>query len=210
MASSGQRMSSSTPQMVLTSKGPGVHASSGYAASAALEWPGISISGMMVTWRALAYATTWPDFVLGVEAAIAGAVADVGVEIAADDGLPPAATDLGELRVRLDLDPPALVFGQVPVKGVEFVAARQVDICSIKRPGRNGDPRRGACRGTGSVGASVISTADRAGAPACSSWRKVWRPKKRPASVGEAITTPDAVVVSRYPSCRARSRAASA
>ena len=34
--------------MVLTSKGPGVQASSGYAARAATAWPGISISGMTV------------------------------------------------------------------------------------------------------------------------------------------------------------------
>ena len=31
--------------------------SSGYAASAAYEWPGSSISGTIVTWRFFAYAT---------------------------------------------------------------------------------------------------------------------------------------------------------
>ncbi len=47
-------MSSETPQIVITSKGPGVQASSGYAASAATEWPGISISGTTVMCRAAA------------------------------------------------------------------------------------------------------------------------------------------------------------
>ena len=37
-----------------TSNGPGVQPSCGYAANAACAWPGISISGITVMWRAAA------------------------------------------------------------------------------------------------------------------------------------------------------------
>jgi len=58
VSSLGQRMFSSTPHVVRTSYGPGEQPSSGYAASAATEWPGISISGTIVMWRSFAYAMT--------------------------------------------------------------------------------------------------------------------------------------------------------
>ena len=46
------------PHEVQTVYGPGPHPSSGYAASAARECPGISISGTTVTYRSAAYFTT--------------------------------------------------------------------------------------------------------------------------------------------------------
>ena len=89
--------------------------------------PGISISGTIVTCRAAAYATISRICVLGVEAAVRRAVADVGIEVLSDDGLLAPGADLGEARVLLDLEPPSLVVGQVQVQGVELVEREEVD-----------------------------------------------------------------------------------
>ena len=40
----------------------------------------------------------------------------------------PLRADLGQLRIFLDLDPPALVLGQVPVKIIELILRHQVDV----------------------------------------------------------------------------------
>ena len=64
---------------------------------------------------------------LRVESAVGSAVvfaSAVGSHLAA---LAPRA-DLGELRVLLDLDAPALVVGEVPVEAVHLVAGQQVDV----------------------------------------------------------------------------------
>ena len=64
---------------------------------------------------------------LGVEAAVRLAIADVRVEVLSEDGLLPPGADLGEARVLLDLEPPPLVVGQVQVEGVELVEREEVD-----------------------------------------------------------------------------------
>ena len=58
------------------------------------------------------------DIVLGVETAVAFAVAL---------GLIAPGADFRELGILLDLDPPALVFGEVPVQRVQLVGGQQVD-----------------------------------------------------------------------------------
>src|SRR3546814_14794705 len=65
------------------------------------------------------------DLGLGVEAAIAHGPA-IGVDARRSRGLPPRA-DAGELRVSIDLDPPALVVGEVPMERVELGARHAVD-----------------------------------------------------------------------------------
>ena len=55
-------------------------------------------------------------------AALAGGRVDASVA-----GGDAAAADLGQLRILLDLHPPALVVGQVPVQGVELVQGHLVD-----------------------------------------------------------------------------------
>ena len=50
----GQYTSSKMPHVVPTSNGPPVHEYSGYAARAAREWPGISISGTTLMNRSAA------------------------------------------------------------------------------------------------------------------------------------------------------------
>ncbi len=94
-----------------TSNGPSVQASSGYAASAACACPGISISGMIVTWRASAYATMSRISSLCVEAPVPDAISVEFIETVADLRLLAERGDLGEPRVPLDLDAPSLVFG---------------------------------------------------------------------------------------------------
>lgn len=60
-----------------------------------------------------------------------------------DDRFPAVGSDTGQFGVALDLDAPALVIGQVPVKPVDLVQGEDVnkffDICS---PGRNDVRRR--------------------------------------------------------------------
>ena len=51
-----------------------------------------------------------------------------GSKFLADDRLTAAGADRGELRIALELEPPALVVGQVPMEGVELVAAEEVDV----------------------------------------------------------------------------------
>jgi hypothetical protein len=46
----------------------------------------------------------------------------------ADECLLPPRADLGEARVLLDLDPPPLVLGEVPVERVHFVEREEVDV----------------------------------------------------------------------------------
>ena len=59
------------------------------------------------------------DFVLRVETAVAFAVAR---------GLVAPGADFRELGILLDLDPPALVFGEVPVQRVQLMGGQQVDV----------------------------------------------------------------------------------
>ena len=69
--------------------------------------------------------------VLRVETAVRLAVVDVERRIAlglADERLRPPCAGGGETRVFLDLDPPALVVGEMPVEGVHFVQREQVDV----------------------------------------------------------------------------------
>src|SRR5690606_19568282 len=66
------------------------------------------------------------DLVLGVPAAVRAGLAGIGVG-AGLAGRDPAAADLHQLRVLRDLDPPALVVGQVPVQYVELVPGHRVD-----------------------------------------------------------------------------------
>ena len=65
--------------------------------------------------------------VLGVESAIARAV-EALIAIRADlRGIAPGP-DLGESRVALDFDAPALVLSEVPVKAIHFVFGHQVEV----------------------------------------------------------------------------------
>src|SRR3546814_18867781 len=50
----------------------------------------------------------------------------MGVDARRSRGLPPRA-DAGELRVSIDLDPPALVVGEVPMERVELGERHAVD-----------------------------------------------------------------------------------
>src|SRR5262249_57553962 len=70
-----------------------------------------------------------PAVVRGIEAAVRHAVEDrwVAVPRVADHGLCPVAADLGELGILLDLDPPALIVGEVELEPVELVDREQVD-----------------------------------------------------------------------------------
>src|SRR5690606_4583965 len=43
-------------------------------------------------------------------------------------GLIAVGTDFGKLRILFDFDAPALIFGKVPVKGIELVVRHQVDV----------------------------------------------------------------------------------
>ena len=63
--------------------------------------------------------------VLGVEASVGYLVVNAGD--AADDGACPFGTDFRELGVTVYLHAPALVFGEVPVEGVEVVECEHVD-----------------------------------------------------------------------------------
>jgi len=68
------------------------------------------------------------DLILGIEAPMWLAVI-LGVPArAADQGLGPPGPHLGELGVLADLDPPALVVGQVPVEPVHLVQGQEVDV----------------------------------------------------------------------------------
>ena len=63
--------------------------------------------------------------VLGVEAAVWSAIKLVPVP--GQGGLGAKGADLGQARIFLDLDTPALVIGQVPVQGIEFVEGHEID-----------------------------------------------------------------------------------
>jgi len=65
---------------------------------------------------------------LRVETAVRLAIAEVWIEVASEDRLLAERADLGQQRIPLDLDAPTLVLGQMPVKGVEFVARHQIDV----------------------------------------------------------------------------------
>ena len=64
--------------------------------------------------------------VLGIETAVADAVARV--EVLADAGAAAPGAHLGELRILLDLHAPALVLGEVPVEPVQLVGGGDVDV----------------------------------------------------------------------------------
>ena len=68
------------------------------------------------------------DLVLGVKAAVAPSVAVELLAPVTDVRLVPVCRDLGKARVRIDLDPPALVLRQVPVKAVDLVSGEHVDV----------------------------------------------------------------------------------
>src|SRR5688572_16792522 len=68
------------------------------------------------------------DLFLCVETAVRNSVADVWREIALFYGLGPLRSDLGQARILFDLDPPALVVRQMPVKVVELVLRHQIDV----------------------------------------------------------------------------------
>ena len=65
------------------------------------------------------------DLVLGVVSAVTDAV--VGCPVAADHSAVTEGSDLGEAGVLVYLDPPALVFGEVPVQAVELVDRHHVE-----------------------------------------------------------------------------------
>ena len=67
------------------------------------------------------------EVVLGVVAAVRQAVEHAVHAGDREDGFAPPRADLGEPRVALDLDPPALVVGEVQVQDVELVRGQQVD-----------------------------------------------------------------------------------
>jgi hypothetical protein len=70
------------------------------------------------------------QLVLGVEPAVPGAVVGelrLTVRHLADHGLRPPRADLGESGVGVDLDPPALVVGEVEVQHVQPVQGERVD-----------------------------------------------------------------------------------
>ena len=71
--------------------------------------------------------------VLRVEAAVRRPVADVGRKVLRDHRLLAAAADLSEARILLDLDPPALVLGEMPVERVELVERHEVDVALDER-----------------------------------------------------------------------------
>ena len=66
-------------------------------------------------------------FFLAVEAAVGLAVIDAGAE-RTHHGLFTPLAFLGQERVFLDFEPPALVFGQMPVEAVDLVEGHQVDV----------------------------------------------------------------------------------
>ena len=67
------------------------------------------------------------ELVLRVEAAVGGAIVALRVARVPDEGLAAPGPDAGQLRVPLDLHPPALIVGQVQVQAVELVQRQQVD-----------------------------------------------------------------------------------
>jgi hypothetical protein len=67
-----------------------------------------------------------PEIVAGVEAGVRPAVV-VTCLVGTDEGLPSPGSDLGEPRVALDLDPPALIVGQVQVEDIALVKGNEVD-----------------------------------------------------------------------------------
>ena len=105
-------------------------------AGAAQLWIGCEgrtgVAGEFNFWnhRDVARSRVGHDFthlVLGVESAVARAVKAliaVGTDLR---GIAPGS-DLGEARVALDFDAPALVLGEVPVKAVHFVLRHQVEV----------------------------------------------------------------------------------
>ena len=64
---------------------------------------------------------------LGVETTVCLSV--VFAAVASDDGFFTHTSDFGEFRIFFDLDSPALVVRQVPVKTIHFVHGQHVDIC---------------------------------------------------------------------------------
>ena len=114
--------------------------SSAYDASAALVWPGMSISGTIVMKRSRAYATS-PRTAPACRSRPGRRRPRV---------LPAVRR---EVRPRLDLDPPALIVGEVQVQAVQLVAAPS-DRCSAsrRRRRRSGARRRASRRATRSAG----------------------------------------------------------
>ena len=66
------------------------------------------------------------DLVLGVISAIADTI--VGGEVLSDHGTVAEGSYLGELGVFLNLNPPALVLGEVPVQAVELVYRHDIEV----------------------------------------------------------------------------------
>ena len=113
------------PQSVHTDGRLPVTPSHGYAATAACECPGRSISGTMVTKRCGGIAHDVAHLGLGIEAAV-GFVSGAG-QFDVEAHRLAACTGFRELGVLGDLEAPALVLGQVPEQHVELVERHPVD-----------------------------------------------------------------------------------
>ena len=66
------------------------------------------------------------DLILSVITTIADAV--IGLEVLADHGSVAECSDLGQLGIFLDLNPPTLVLGEMPVKAIEFIGGHDVEV----------------------------------------------------------------------------------
>ena len=68
------------------------------------------------------------DLLLRVETLDRHTVALEGRRIPPKQGLAPLRPDLGQFRVLLDLDPPALIIRQMPMKSIELILRHQIDV----------------------------------------------------------------------------------
>ena len=72
---------------------------------------------------------------LGIKTLDRDAVPDIRREVAALNGFRAFRADSGQSRIFFDLDPPALVIGEMPLEIVEFIPRQQIDIFFDKRHG---------------------------------------------------------------------------
>ena len=103
----------------------------GYAATAACEWPGISISGTTLHEPFARVGDDLANVVLRVEAAMSLAVElrrRRVADLSSNDRAVAPGTDLGQARILLDLDAPSLVIGEMPVERVHFVQRDEIDV----------------------------------------------------------------------------------
>ena len=63
-----------------------------------------------------------------VEPAVRDSVADERIEVLLENRLPAKRPNLGETWVLLNLDAPALILGEVPVKRIHLVHRQEIDV----------------------------------------------------------------------------------